>query len=59
MIVQGILEEFVWVNSAQVHRNHALQDPVSEALRKIIFYSVTNKNLYDDVSMARMGAICS
>jgi len=45
MIVQGILERFVWVNSAQGHRIDALHDPKVKAALIIILYTVTNKSV--------------
>jgi len=43
IIVQDVLERFVWVNSAQGHRNDALHDPRVKAALIIILYSVMNK----------------
>jgi len=45
MIVQGILERFVWVNSSQGHRIDALHDPRVKAALIIILYTVTNKSV--------------
>jgi len=45
MIVQGILVRFVWVNSAQGHRNDALHDARVKAALIIILYTVTNKSV--------------
>jgi len=45
MKVQGILERFVWVNSAQGHRNDALHDLRVKAALINILYPVTNKSV--------------
>jgi len=45
MIVQCVHERFVWVNSAQGHRNDALQDPRVKAALIIILYTVMDKSL--------------
>jgi len=43
IIVQGVLERFVWVNSAQGHRNDALHDLRVKAALIIILHTVSNK----------------
>jgi len=45
IIVQGVVERFVWVNRAQGHRNDALHDPRVKAALIIILYPVTNKSV--------------
>jgi len=45
MIVQGILVRFIWVNSAQGHRNDALHDPRVKAALIIILYAVMYKSV--------------
>jgi len=44
MVVQGVLERFVSVNSPQGHRNYTLHDPRVKAALIIILYTVTNKS---------------
>jgi len=45
IIAQGVLERFVWVNSAQGHRNDALHDRRVKAALIIILYTVTNTSV--------------
>jgi len=44
MVVQGVLERFVSVNSPQGHRNNDLHDPRVKAALIIILYTVTDKS---------------